>query len=146
MEQEQELVRLKCVKEGSKLRMKIISVGYSSEANCQCPRDIRTANQEYTVPKEDISLANTRGKFFYRIKKGRIVPYNSSLEVDIKNLKIYGDDGNTECCICLEDNQLLVILANCGHYCCCNGCAKNLKQCPLCRSNIIQIVTRDQLQ
>lgn len=144
---EQELIRLKCVKEGSKLRMKIISSGYSPEANCQCPRDIRVTDQEYTVPKEDITLANTQGKFFYRIKKGRIFPYNPVNPIDISNLKIYGDDNITECCICMEDtNIVFVIFAPCGHYCSCSDCAKQLKQCPMCRANIAQIVTKEQLQ
>jgi hypothetical protein len=147
---EQELIRLKCVKEGSKLRMKIMSSGYSSHANCQCPRDIRVAGQEYTVPKEDITLANTQGKFFYRIKKGRILTYQSldkdlSNLPDLKNLKIY-DDNVTECCVCMADDETMVIFAPCGHYCCCNICAPKLKNCPMCRANITQIVTRDQLQ
>lgn len=141
----EDLVRLKCVKEGSKLRMKIICSGYSSEANCQCPRDIRVAGQEYTVPKEDITLAETRGKFFYRIKKGRIVVYNPPAQLDISNLKIYDGD-TTECCICLEESQSITIFAPCGHCCSCSSCSSNLKQCPLCRANIAQIVTKDQLQ
>lgn len=32
---------LKCVKEGSKLRIKIISDGYLNSANCQFPRALR---------------------------------------------------------------------------------------------------------
>lgn len=140
----EDLVRLKCIKEGSKLRMKIVSPGYSSEANCQCPRDIRVAGQEYTVPKDDISLAETRGKFFYRIKKERINIYNPPAQLDISNLKIY--DGATECCICLDEQATLIVYSPCGHCCACASCSGGLKQCPLCRTNIAQIVTRDQLQ
>lgn len=139
----QELVKLKCVKEGQKLRMKIIYSGYSSLANCQCPRDIRIEGKEYTVPKEDITLANMRGKFFYRIKKDRIVLYQPV--VDLNSLKIY-DEGVTECCICLEENVNFIIFAPCGHCCTCHLCANKLKQCPLCRADISQIVTKDQLQ
>ena len=67
-----DFVRLKCVEEGRKLRIKIISPGYNSEANCQFPRDIRVANREYIVPREDVTFTDTRGKFFYRIKKTNI--------------------------------------------------------------------------
>jgi Ca-activated chloride channel family protein len=34
-------VELACIKQGSKLRVKIVSAGYLNYANCQFPRDIR---------------------------------------------------------------------------------------------------------
>lgn len=146
-----ELVRLRCVKEGNKLRMKIISPGYSPEANCQFPKDIRVEGREYTVPKSDVALANTRGKFFYRVRKNNIVICPPGPAVDLSKLKIYGDENMTECNICMTDistnpNIVFVILAPCGHYCSCAECAKQLKTCPLCRAQITQIVTKDQLQ
>jgi hypothetical protein len=149
--EQQELVRLKCVKEGNRLRIKIVSLGYSSDANCQFPKDIRAVDREYTVPKSDISLSNTKGKFFYRIKKNNIVICNKSLENDFSKLKIYGDENITECCICMNDLEsqpdiVFIIISPCGHYCCCKDCVKPLKQCPMCRANIEQIVTKDQLQ
>ena len=36
-----EQIQLKCVREGKKLRIKIISPGYIQSANCRFPRDIR---------------------------------------------------------------------------------------------------------
>ena len=149
--EQQELVRLKCVKEGNRLRIKIVSNGYSSDANCQFPKDIRLDGREYEVPKSDVSLSNTRGKFFYRIKKNNIVICNKSLENDFSKLKIYGDENITECCICMNDVEsqpdiVFIIISPCGHYCCCKDCVKSLKQCPMCRANIEQIVTKDQLQ
>jgi len=120
-----ELVRLKCFKEGSKLRIKIISSGYSSEANCQFPKNIRVDQREYEVPKSDISLSNTRGKFFYRVKKNNITicTKQSELGLDLTKLKIYGDENITECCICMNDVEsqpdiVFIIIAPCGHYCC----------------------------
>jgi len=149
--QTNELIRVKCVKEGNKLRIKIISQGYSSDANCQFPKDIRVDQREYLVPKSDVSLSNTKGKFFYRIKKNNIVICNKSLENDFSKLKIYGDENITECCICMNDVEsqpdiVFIIISPCGHYCCCKDCVKSLKQCPMCRANIEQIVTKDQLQ
>lgn len=150
----EQLVRLKCFKEGSKLRIKIISSGYSSDANCQFPKNIRIEGRQYLVPKSDISLSNTRGKFFYRIKKNNITICNdkqSEPGLDLTKLKIYGDENITECCICMNDVEsksdiVFIIIAPCGHYCCCKDCVKELKQCPMCRANIGQIVTKDQLQ
>ena len=149
----EELVTLKCIKEGNKLRIKIISSGYSSDANCQFPRDIRLDGRFYQVPRRDITLSDTRGKFFYRIKKNNIIICNKPIKVDIDltKLKIYGDENVTECIICMNDADskpdiIFIIIAPCGHYCCCKDCVKELKQCPICRANIGQIVTKDQLQ
>jgi hypothetical protein len=149
----EQLIRIKCVKEGSKLRIKITSPGYSSDANCQFPKDIRIAGREFLVPKSDISLVNTRGKFFYRIKKNNITICGNKPEIgiDLSKLKIYGDENLAECSICMNDVEsksdiVFIIIAPCGHYCCCKDCVKQLKQCPMCRANIEQIVTKDQLQ
>ena len=65
-------VRLKCVLEGKKLRIKIISPGYSSHANCMFPKSIRVENREYEVPISDVVMTDTKGQFFYRIKKNNI--------------------------------------------------------------------------
>ncbi|XP_078687467.1 E3 ubiquitin-protein ligase LRSAM1-like [Branchiostoma floridae x Branchiostoma belcheri] len=45
----------------------------------------------------------------------------------------------TECVVCMEQNSSVLFL-NCGHVCCCAGCAGSLEQCPLCRGDIIQRV------
>lgn len=157
-----DLVRLRCVKEGSKLRMKITSPGYSPAANCQCPRDIRVEGGEYTVPRSDIALANMRGKFFYRINGKNIRPATETSKPGsgpgigpVVGLKVYGDENLAECIICMSDttanpNLSFVIFAPCGHYCSCSECARQLQlrsqPCPLCRGAIAQLVTKDQLQ
>ena len=67
------LVRLRCVKEGSRLRVKIISAGYNNNANCQFPRNIRLVDREYLVPIHAISFSEGAGrKFFYRVSKNYI--------------------------------------------------------------------------
>jgi len=151
-----DFVRLKCVKQGSKLRIKILSPGFSPDANCQFPKNIRLEGREYKVPSSDVSLCDTRGKFFYRVKKHNIViisdgDANAVNDVDVSNLTIYGDENMTECSICMNDTEMkpdieFVILAPCGHYCLCKDCAVKLKMCPMCRGNISQIVTKNQLQ
>ena len=156
----EEFVTLKCVKEGSnKLRVKVISVGYSSTANCLFPKNIRVEGREYIIPKADIIMAETKGKFFYRVKKNNIKIVEKDKGDDIKkdsvivdaSFKVYGDEDLKECAICLEDVDsnpeiIFVILVKCGHYALCNNCAYNCKVCPLCRSPIEKIITKDQLQ
>ena len=49
-----EYVELKCIKEGSKLRVRILSPGYLANANCQFPRDIRIEGLRYKVNYPDL--------------------------------------------------------------------------------------------
>ena len=60
-------VTLEIVREGSKLRAKVISPGYDPAKNCQFPRDIRVEGKKFQV--DGIINAGS----FYRIK-GNIVP------------------------------------------------------------------------
>ena len=56
----------------------------------------------------------------------------------IKNDNDEDDENNNDemkCVICLENNKCYVFMP-CKHACCCEECAKNLKQCPICRKNI----------
>ena len=166
-----DFVLLKCVKEFGKLRIKVISPGFSSSANCQFPRNIRVDGREYSIPKSDIIMTDTKGKFFYRIKKNNITILEklsgdnndisiidpNNLENPFKDMKIYGeDDIEGGCVICMDNSESMpgitfVILVSCGHYCLCDKCAYNIfhsnnKCCPLCRAPINKIITRDQLQ
>lgn len=141
------LVTLKCVKEGNKLRIKIITPGYIQSANCMFPKNIRVADREYTVPISDVAMSDTRGKFFYRIKRNNIKIIDK--KEDFSNLVVYGDDNNgIECAICMDNDDKLeyVIFVPCGHYCCCSECAKQIKNCCICRAPITQTITKDQLQ
>jgi hypothetical protein len=143
-----ELIRLKCVAEGKRLRVKIISKGYNSEANCQFPRDIRKDGREYLVPVSDVIFSEMNCKFFYRVGRRsiKIIDDETALVSDLSTLtlKIYGDDDHPECCICFMPDQM-VVFAPCGHYCCCLTCSNKVKKCPLCRNEIQQRVTRDRL-
>ena len=142
-------VRLKCIKEGNKLRVRIISPGYNPNANCQFPRAIRQEGREYTVPSSAITFSEGPNlKFFYRVKKKSIsIVVNANTTVK----KVYGDeDIDTDCVVCMFIEKD-VVFAPCGHYCCCDSCATNIHKsrksiCPMCRAAIIQIVRRDQIQ
>lgn len=56
-------VILECVKEGSKLRMKVVSAGYHAGWYCQFPRDLREEGARYVV--DELREATQGG--FYRV-------------------------------------------------------------------------------
>jgi len=141
------IVRLKCFKDGNRLRVRIVSPGYNPDANCQFPRAIRKEGCEYTVPTEAISFSEGPNlKFFYRIKKKLI----TIVEEEVKIEKVFGDEEiDMDCVVCMN-NEKDVVFAPCGHYCCCSECATFIHHgskpdCPMCRTKISQVVKRDQI-
>jgi Ca-activated chloride channel family protein len=71
-------VELQCVREGGKLRIKVISEGYDASKNVQFPRSIRAEGARYTVEK--LELSSDGG--FYRVQ-GTISRLTKPGEVDI---------------------------------------------------------------
>jgi hypothetical protein len=151
---EEQLVYLKCVKEGPKLRVKITSAGYFHDANCRFPRDIRVDGRRYSVPSSAISFSEgSAGKFFYMIKKSGIKIVNGDVEEsegeEKKVLKIYEDTTVVDCVICMSAGKE-VVFAVCGHYCTCEACAIKIKnttkKCPICRTAITAIVKRENIE
>ena len=149
-----------------KLRVRVISPGYSPIANVQFPRAIRAEGREYLVPRENIKLAETRGKFFYTCRKGITIvdPASSSASSSssssssssaadaekLKMMKVYGDENLEECPICMEDSQsnkdlVFIILGFCGHVIC-ETCSTRCKTCPMCRATVERIVRKEELQ
>ncbi len=148
------LITLKCVAEGRRLRVKIASPGYVSEANCQFPRDLRVEGRYYQVDSSCITLASgPAGKYFYRVRRGGIKVLEaqpildeseSGGKVSISVEHVY-DSGEPECVVCLEELKTLVLVP-CGHYCLCATCKASIDKCPLCRKHISIAVTTDQIQ
>ena len=138
-------VHFACVKVGGRLRIRITSLTYNQEANCQFPRAIRQEGRQYTAPALDVTMSSgSNGKFFYRVKKANI----KIIEVVVKVEKIF-EAGNQECVVCMEADYDVVI-APCGHYCMCSVCALTIQRttgiCPICRGEIKVIVPRDKIQ
>jgi hypothetical protein len=147
-------VKLICIKEGSKLRVKIASKGYLNDANCQFPRDIREIGRCYKVKARNIKLVSSRGKYFYSINRRDVQiaceedflgnePFNEDTPEDFKNLTVYEDEGMQDCCVCLSHVKEIVF--NCGHFYTCTDCSKSLKICPICRSNITLRIPKEQI-
>lgn len=140
------LITLKCVEEGRRLRVKILTPGYFSEANCQFPRNLRVEGRIYRVDSSCITLASgPAGKFFYRVRGDIQIIQESvdELQSQISVDRIY-DSGEPECVVCLEDPKTLVMVP-CGHYCLCSSCKIKIFKCPLCRADISLAVTTDQI-
>lgn len=142
-----QLVQLICIKDKNNLRVRILSPGYSATANCQFPRNIRFEGRMYLVPASDISVVNSRNTFFYSVKKYNIQIIDGTDVVVAADLRVYGDteNENPECGICLENTSELMIFVPCGHYCACSECSLRISKCPMCRSGIVNRITKDQL-
>ena len=146
-------VRLRCVSEGNRLRIRILSKGFSRDANCQFPKNIRVAGREYLVPRGDISMVQTKGKFFYSVKRNNIEICEGKAQaeekLDLKNMKIYEDPELEDCVVCMDEKDKVegfIILVPCGHCCTCKKCSDKLRDCPICRAPISQKITKAQLQ
>jgi hypothetical protein len=151
-----DLVYFKCIREGSRLRIKIISPGYNNNANCQFPKNIRKDGYEYSAHKSTVKFGKGRGangKFFYRVPKSAIKVLDENVDIlqdKLKNLKIYKDDDDNTCVVCF-DNERELIFVSCGHFVMCKNCYKELlksnnNRCPMCRSEIEYAATQDELQ
>ena len=63
------------------------------------------------------------------------IPIEKLSEKKPKTLKDEDENDEMKCVICLENNKCYIFMP-CKHVCCCEGCSKNIKQCPMCRKNI----------
>lgn len=139
-------VHLKCVKEGSRLRVKIITDGYNKRANCQFPKAIRAEGKHFKVPLHAVTVVQ-RGadKWFYNINKKYI---EEIVDTNIKPEKIY--EISEECVICMSE-PCNMIMVPCGHLCMCSGCSdmiatKGNGKCPICRAAVITRIDKSKLQ
>lgn len=133
VEQKTEMVSLVCIKEGSRLRVRITTNGYLKDANCQFPRKMRAVGLHYLVSPANIKLIQTRGKYFYSV--------SGNIEVVKQEMKIYEDDGESECVICYDDDKEIVF-EPCGHLYTCAKCANKILKCPCCRVPITGKIAR----
>ncbi len=131
-------VYLQCVKERTKLRVRITSGSYFRDANCMFPRDLRVEGRRYRVRPRAVTLISTRGKYYYSIKP-------SDIEVvDTSNIHIYEDEGTVECAICLTEPKSMVINP-CGHYYMCGTCAPAVRTCPICRGPVASLINKSDM-
>lgn len=141
-----EVVYLKCVKEGSKLRIKIITPGYYNDANCQFPKDIRKEGCLYSVSIHNVILATSvNGKYFYRVNTGiKIVNKAQMTSEEQTSIKVFEDKTMTDCAICMCEPKSAVIVP-CGHFYTCMECSTKIDKCPICRGPVTKIIDKSKM-
>ena len=139
-----EFVELVCLKQGSKLRVRIITSGYYNDANCQFPKDLRVDKRKFRVRPEAITLITSRGKYYYCVKnRADIVVVEDN--IDISKLKIFTDEAVEDCLICLSEPKSTVLYP-CGHFYMCGTCSKSVKKCPICRADIKSVIEKTSME
>jgi Zinc finger, C3HC4 type (RING finger) len=139
---ENNYVEMYCIKEGSKLRVKINTIGYLRHANVQFPRDLRIDGRRFRVLKSSVNLVCLRGKYYYSVKKKdsiEVLDYIST--TNLNTITLYEDTETNECAICLCNEKNTVFIP-CGHYYCCNDCSDKIRECPICRGTILQKINK----
>ncbi len=150
-----EYVLLQCVKEKSKLRVKMISSQpFIKGINCQFPRNIREEGKYYVVKSGLITL---KKNFYSAMQKDAVVCSTFDMEEIKKYINdmaatnnkinptvIYGDDDDYGCVMCLGDEKDIVF-APCGHFITCNGCSKLCQKCPLCGVKVLDLLKREEI-
>jgi hypothetical protein len=149
-------VLLKCVKQGSKLRVQMMSSQpFVMGANCQFPRAIREEGTYYVVRAAGVKFKGTH----YAAMTAGIIALQTKDEAEVRRFLeglpvaevakvavIFGDaDENKECAICMTAEKDSVF-APCGHYVCCAGCAAQCQGCPICRAAVTEIVRRADIE
>ena len=139
------IVRLRCVSEGKRLRVRILSSGYSPHANCRFPRNIRVEGKEWEVPASAVKLQG-KGTFYYTVSTKELREVQPV--VDHTGLVVYDVMEDGECVICYSKiaSDDLIVLAPCGHQCGCLPCLRTLIKCPMCRANFTHLVKRSELE
>ena len=145
------VVRLKCVKISNKLRVRILTPGYFTNANCQFPKDLRVEGRMYDVDVDAVKLV-TRNKNFYSITKKSAIKIVSDIDSltdllnDTKiNITIYEDNASDDCAICMTEEKCMIIVP-CGHYYTCTTCTALIKKCPICRCGFTKAINKSQMQ
>ena len=138
-------ILLKCVKVGSKLRVRIVTRGYYNDANCQFPKNIRVEGRMYKVNVREVVLASgSSGKYFYRINHGITILKDNELQLSLTSIKVFEDKTDSDCAVCLCAPKTTVIIP-CGHFYTCMDCAKKLENCPICRGNIAKLIDKTNM-
>jgi hypothetical protein len=140
------VIRLMCVNDGKKLRIRIISYTdvdgkvftgvYHNEYNCRFPRNLRVLNKCFEVPEENVKLMGDgiSKAFYYSISTKNI---KEILNKETVPFNIYKEE---ECVICMS-NPVQYIFSQCGHACCCINCGNKIINCCVCRKRIINKIS-----
>ena len=141
------IVRLKCIKIGGKLRVRILTPGYFTNANCQFPRDLRIEGRLYDVSADAVILITRNCKNYYSVTKKlaiKIVSEIDALTESLHIIKVFEDDTSDDCAICMTNEKCMIIVP-CGHYYTCTECTKKINKCPICRCGFTKSINKSQM-
>ena len=142
-------IRLKCIKINGKLRVRILTPGYFTNANCQFPRDLRIEGRLYDVSASAVILV-TRNKNFYSVtKKSAIKIVSGDIDelsdlLHVITINVFEDNASDDCAICMTNEKCMVIVP-CGHYYTCAECTKKINKCPICRCGFTKSINKSQM-
>lgn len=132
---------VQCVEEENRIKVKIISPGYSNKLNCTFPAHLKIKGALYSIKSMDLKLSSNSK--FYVIKNKRKTIHR--IRAWPLERKIHAEE---TCVICLT-NKVCCVLLGCGHLCFCFGCfvkyvnnalicncgcQKKHPDCPICRT------------
>jgi hypothetical protein len=147
LEEQPQYVYLKCVKASSKLRVRIVTPGYLTTANCQFPRDMREEGRYYRVSPSAVKLQTLKNKYYYCIKNKKDITVVTELDIPKPpppKIRVYEDTEQEECLICF-DAVKEAVFNPCGHYYTCHACSKRCKTCPVCRCPVESVIDKKDL-
>lgn len=138
-------VYLQCIVVNGRLRVRIISNNYFQNLNVQFPRGLRIKNQIYRVPATHVGLISNRFRDYYFVKRQGIELIEGS-DKEYK-VKLFTEEGDDTCCICLTEKKYYVYVF-CGHFYVCKACHDHgdFKKCPICRSIIVNAIPYDEFR
>jgi len=140
---EEPQVEFVCVRQGSRLRVRITTPGYHHNANCQFPRRIRIEGRRFLAPARCARFDTSRNTYFYRVTPASQISIVADNEpINERDIRIFEDEETMECSICM-DAQKTIVLMPCGHYVMCATCADQVMKCPMCRAAITRRVARE---
>jgi hypothetical protein len=148
-----DIITLKCVKDGDNLYMRITSIGY-------CTNNVRSShnmclNHHYQVNAGNIKVVKEDGLVFYNISApinditsdyfSNLIPYDvTSNDVTItQNIVFNSFLYCAICCIAKRDT----IIIPCGHFYMCESCSigKDIICCDICNGKIEEVINCDLL-
>jgi len=139
-------VVLQCVKDGNRLRVRVVSPGYYPLANCQFPRALREEGRMYEVPRNAIQLITSRSQYYYSVRGSQVKVLGDGLDDRLGNSlgHVFEDETTDECVVCMARPKSRVFVP-CGHFYTCEECTNELRTCPICRGRISGSIDKSQL-
>jgi hypothetical protein len=157
-------VELQCVKEGSKLRIRITAYitdtgvrhenVYNNHFNCRFPRHLRVEGRNYLVRDCNVKLLGGGGVAYYYGISAKDILHTDSSSDSFTTTEGQAQtqaqpqappqtgtavarvfEVSSECIVCM-DAPATAVFAPCGHFCACQKCCIPLQKCCICRAVI----------